>query len=185
MAWATTLPRGSVDQHFLNFPVAITIKKPIVSTSWDAQPEWSVLFHHCLTCYWQCVLHCLQLGGEGMAPLKDRSSASALAEACINSVDMIHGDLNVFISCLAILAPEVCVVVVCAWVYMYVWVCTLVWVFAQTSKLVVTSDLLLSVLTAGFRHPMFLCGPAMGCLDAVQDNSLLLWCTCFLYIPLF
>ena len=113
LAWLASLPRGTQDQRFCYLLVAMEIKKPKVSMSWEAQPNWSLLYHHCLSAYWQCVLHTLQLVGSEIAPLNDGTSARTLAEACMNSADLIGGNMSVLISCLEHLAPKVCWCVLC------------------------------------------------------------------------
>ena len=110
-----------MDLCLLHFPLTLTIKRPAVSTSWGVQPDWSALFHHSLTCYWECVLYVVQMRCTGtgtMASWEDVSFVSELAQMCMSCVDLIGRDLHVLISCMAYLAPKVGVclcVCVCVW----------------------------------------------------------------------
>ncbi|KAL5463388.1 hypothetical protein EMCRGX_G032281 [Ephydatia muelleri] len=117
MSWVTSHCKGTVDRQFLGFPLAVKLKRPAGCASWEVQPDWSALFHHSLTCYWECVLYVLQrrCGGDGGGgdggggdggTWEDVAAVYDLAHACMSSVDLIGRDLHVLISCMALLAPK-------------------------------------------------------------------------------
>ena len=103
-----------------------TLHSATISDSGIAQNlsviDWGPLMSHCFVSHWQCILFTLrQLYGNmprpcsavSDGPILGSDDAVALAQVCVDSLDVGGEDIAVVIECLSLLVQKVCIVCLC------------------------------------------------------------------------